>query len=582
MGRSGPKTLLQRYLPFLVILAVQALLITVLPSRGQADQPLAGLVGYDTSSPTGTGGDGFSTDGGSLGDGNGGDALGGGSTASGDPGTASGGSISNGGGNATGTGGGVGGGGGQQGGGGSAAAGDRSHCTPDGRQQGVTSFSAPCVPKFVGDNGGSTYAGTTGDVVRAVLVRNTFGPVVDGALSAGGLAATPEEEESTMNDFSKFFNKRYESYGRTVEWKYYLSECDMSTSVECARTQARKIKERFDPFLVATSLTVLPAYHDELSKLGVVNVGGWHQPQSFHQRLRPFHWDWMPDGSRIAVSVGDYWCKKMAGANAVNAGDPRLQAQKRKLAVVGADAAEDQIVVGELLSYIGKNCPTTEIKNYKYSGGFDKSGEEFGAMVTDMNRNGITTVVCMCDPIHPIFLTQAATSAAFFPEHLISGMGAADHDYFGRLYDQSQWANAFGPGIQPANTDASKQDDAKAYADVGAQYRCFACLANFLWMHLAHIMIQVAGPNLNPLTVEQGMAALPPIGGFEKTGNPLVVLVKFGPGQYTAIADSMETYWDPQARSKIDGKPGAYVCVQPDCRRFEIGKRPAGKAKVPN
>lgn len=573
MHAKNPKTLLQRYLPFLVVLVVQALLIAVLPSRGQANEPLAGLTtgDFDAALPLDTA-PGDVDEGAAANDaGVGGDAGGSGVDDGGRStpgGSAAGGATSGGSGPTTNPEG--------------VPAGDTSHCTPDGRQQGVTSFSAPCVPVFAGDNGGSTYAGTDGKTIRAVLVRNTFGPVVDGALSAGGLSASPEEEESTMQDFAKFFNKRYENYGRTVEWSFYLSECDMSTDVECARTQARKIRERFDPFIIATSLTVLPAYHDELSKLGIVNVGGWHQPASFHQRLRPFHYDWMPDGSRIAVSVGDYWCKKMAGQNAEHAGDPTLQIKKRTLAVVSADAEEAQTVAGEVIGYMTKNCPTTKITNYKYSAGFDKAGEEFNNMVVDMKRIGITTVVCLCDPIRPIFLTQAADTGTFFPEHFVSGMGAADHDYFGRLYTQTQWVNAFGPGIQPANTDASKQDDAKAYADVGAQYRCFACLANFMWMHMTHIMIQSAGPNLNPLTVEKGTLGLPPIGGFARTGNPLVVLTRFGPGEYTAIADSMETYWDPQARSKIDGKPGAYVCVQPDCRRYEIGQRPAGRAKVAN
>lgn len=572
MGRPGTKTLLQRYLPFLVVIAVQALLIGVLPSRGETSDPLSGLTS------------GFEGNGEVVADGAGPDA-GTGPTGGDDVGDVTEGSVAGGG-----PGGGDGAGsepdaGGQGGppvssGGPDAVAGDTSHCTEDGFQQGVTSFSAPCVPRFTGDNGGATYAGVDGKVVRAVLVRNTFGPVVDGALSAGGLAASPQEEESTMKDFSKFFNKHYESYGRTVQWSYYLAECDMSVSVECARTQARKIKDRFDPFIVVTSLAVMPAYHDELSKLAIVNVGGWHQPKSFHERLRPFHYDYFPDGTRMATSVGDYWCKKMAGAKAEHAGDPLIRTQKRVLAVLGADATEEQTVVGQTVSHINTACPTTKVYTYKYSAGFDKAGEEFRNIVTDMVDKGVTTVVCMCDPIRPIFLTQAATHATYFPEHLLSGMSAADHDYFGRLYDQSQWENAFGPGIQPANVDSSKQDDAKAYADVGAEYRCFACLANFIWMHLAHIQIQMAGPNLNPLSIERGTLGLPPLGGFEQTGNPLVPLLRFGPGEYTAIADTMETYWSPTTPSKIDGRPGAYVCVQPDCRRYEIGKRPAGRAKV--
>lgn len=566
---TQPKTILRRYSPFLVVLAVQLLLIGMLPSRGRVADPLAGL---DTSSH-GSAGSFGPTDATGVDGAGGTDAA---ATATGQAGTgptagaasrtgpgAAGTSASAGGSNTPG-----------------AAGGDRSHCTPDGFQQGVTSFSAPCVPKFVGDNGGATYAGVTGEVIRAVLVRNTFGPVVDGALAAGGLAASPEDEEATMRDFATFFNKHYETYGRTVEWSYYLASCDMSTSVECARTEARKIKEKFDPFIVATSLAVFPAYHDELSKLGIVNLGGWHQPAAFMQRLRPFHYDWMPDGSRIAVSVGDYWCKKMAGKNATLAGDPTYRALPRTLGILAPDSEEDQIVVGELVAHISRHCPTQEPLRYKYSGGFDKAGEQFANIAADLRNNRITTVVCLCDPIRPIFWTQAATNAQYFPEHLLSGMGASDHDYFGRLYDPAQWRNAFGPGIQSAAVELSAQDDARAYADVGAEYRCYACLANFIWMHLATIQLQMAGPNLNPLTLEAGTLALPPLGGYQAGAG--AILVKFGAGQYTAVADSMETYYSPTAPSHIDGRPGAYVCVQPDCRRFEIGQRPPGEPKVPH
>jgi hypothetical protein len=178
-------------------------------------------------------------------------------------------------------------------------------------------------------------------------------------------------------------------------------------------------------------------------------------------------------------------------------------------------------------------------------------------------------------------MTTAMTNQAYFPEHLISGMGASDHDYFGRLYDQSQWKNAFGPGIQQQPVAIEQQDDYKAYQDVGAQYRCYACLANYYWMNQSGIQIEAAGPKLDPGTVEQGTLSLPPMGGFANTGNALVPLVKFGAGDYTGMSDSMEVYWDPTATSEIDGKKGSYVCVQPDCRRYELATWPKGEAKKP-
>jgi hypothetical protein len=40
-----------------------------------------------------------------------------------------------------------------------------------------------------------------------------------------------------------------------------------------------------------------------------------------------------------------------------------------------------------------------------------------------------------------------------------------------------------------------------------------------------------------------------------------VYLIKFGPGDYNAISDFREVYWDAAATSQIDGKPGAYIPV---------------------
>jgi hypothetical protein len=551
-----------RYAPFLLVLAAQALLVGLLPSTGGGTERVAAFAPPDLtgSGPTaavdlGTGAS---------------------PTASAVPGSpaASGGAIAGGSASAP-----VGDGGSGPVASTGAPAGDTSHCTPDGRQQGVTSFSPPCVPVFVGDNGGETYRGVTATEIRAVLVRNSYGPAVDSALLAAGLAASPEEEASSMVDIAAFLNKRYEQYGREIKWTFHYASCDMSTSVECARTEARTIVQKYDPFIVATSLQVLAEYHDELSKQGVVNVGGWHQPREFYERLRPFHYDWFPDGSLMAENIGSYWCNKMAGKKAEHAGDPALRAQDRKLAIVAPDNEESTSVVRTLRQAMGA-CGTTA-KDYRYSGPFDKASEEFGAIVTQLRNDGVTTVTCLCDPIRPAFMTTAMTNQAYFPEHLISGMGAADHDYFGRLYDQTQWANAFGPGIQQQPVAIEQQDDYKAYKDVGAEYRCYACLANFYWMNQSAVQIQTAGPHLDPGTLERGTLSLPPMGGFANTGNALVPLVRFGAGDYTGMSDSMEVYWDPSATSEIDGKPGSYVCVQPDCRRFELGTWPRGDARKP-
>jgi hypothetical protein len=57
--------------------------------------------------------------------------------------------------------------------------------------------------------------------------------------------------------------------------------------------------------------------------------------------------------------------------------------------------------------------------------------------------------VFLGDPIMPIYLTKAATDQNYFPEWIITGTVLTDTTVFGRLYDQKQWAHAFGISSLP-------------------------------------------------------------------------------------------------------------------------------------
>ena len=49
----------------------------------------------------------------------------------------------------------------------------------------------------------------------------------------------------------------------------------------------------------------------------------------------------------------------------------------------------------------------------------------------------------------PIYLTKAATEQNYFPEWVITGTVLTDTTALGRLYDQKQWAHAFGLSSLP-------------------------------------------------------------------------------------------------------------------------------------
>ena len=82
---------------------------------------------------------------------------------------------------------------------------------------------------------------------------------------------------------------------------------------------------------------------------------------------------------------------------------------------------------------------------FTYQSDINRAAEQTRVTVAGLINAKVTTVVCMCDAIAPVFLTNGMTQNSYFPEHLLSGANLIDYDVLGRLYDPAQWAHAFGP-----------------------------------------------------------------------------------------------------------------------------------------
>ena len=572
MSDSGQ--VLRRWAPLLLVVSVQVLLVAVVPSRGSgpgdtllADGSAAGVPGAAPGVQVA---------------GAAGGAPGGAGAAPGAPGavtgpggtTAAGGTT--GGAAAPGT----------TGPGGTTTAGgpaDLSKCAKDGkRQQDVTSSGPPCTPRFTGNNGGSTYQGVTGSTIKILRYRAKSNAQVDAILRTQGLAFSPEEEQQAQETYAKFFEKHYEFYGRKVQWVSETGTCEISPpDLPCFRTEVKRLNTKHRPFGVFwTNATTQAEFFDEWSRLGVMNVGGWHFNAEFNQRLRPYHWDVFMDGTRTARNVADYWCKKMQGKTASLAGDPALRATKRKLGILTQDYPVTRKNALDLYAMVtGGVCGTkADAAEPVYTPSNIAQGQQTANVVVQkLKAEGVTTLVIMSDPINPTFTTTACSRQQWYPEHLLAGSGLIDYDLLGRLYDPSQWRNAFGPGHLAEPVPPAQSDPARAAADVGAADNGAGGLI-FPYMNLMATMIQRSGPKLNPANVEQGMHSLPQSGGWARTKDPQSYLLGYGPGDYTAIDDSRHTYWDPSARSKLDGRAGAYVSFQGG-RRWEVGKWERGEPR---
>ena len=559
---------LKLYAPFLCLALAQAAFVLVAPSQGDRSNTALDALGGDFS------------DGGEALDPLTGEPLEDGTGAAGDPGAVGTGGT---GADPAGDGGSDGGSGGTDGGAdGGQASGDTSHCK-DGRQTDVIFNSPPCAPKFTGDNGGASYRGVTGDEILIIDFQCVPNEQVNALLAQQGLAATEAESQAMEEALAKFINERYELYGRKIVFKRVTGDCPLTPPDPAKSRQAAAEVVKMNPFLVI-HYAGGPDTHDVWARNGIISLGGPHELVDFYNGRRPFRWDVFMDGSQTADAIAEYYCKKMAGGTATHAGQvihasmPQGRQTPRKLGVIVPDNGTGTTVpTAKRVEALVEACSKTDVVVYTYASDINRATEQSRATVAGLIQNKVTTVVCMCDPIAPVFLTQTMTQNGYQPEHLLPGMGLLDFDKLGRLYDPVQWRHAFGPSHLVNAIPHAASDATKIWRAAGNSGEpCGSCnLVTGYWL-LAGSMIQMGGPTLNPLTVERALVGARYTSGG---GGPGQYLVKFGPNDYTSISDFREVYWDATARSAIDDNAGAYVPLEGG-RRYQVGQVPAG-LKVP-
>ena len=195
---------------------------------------------------------------------------------------------------------------------------------------------------------------------------------------------------------------------------------------------------------------------------------------------------------------------------------------------------------------------------------------------------GVTSALLFSDPIAPVYMTKQMSAQNYYPEHVLVGSGLIDYDAVGRLYDPGQWRHAFGLSDSPVFQPLEKQEAAivwRAAGNSGVPYSTSELA--FSYLSLAFGGIQMAGPRLDPGTFEHALLSGTLEGPqYAQSKNPFLPWIHFGPGDYTAVSDAKESYWDPHAISPIDGREGAYRHLAGG-RRYGIGQIPRGETSFP-
>ncbi|MDQ2649798.1 MAG: ABC transporter substrate-binding protein, partial [Actinomycetota bacterium] len=441
-------------------------------------------------------------------------------------------------------------------------------------------YSPPCVT-FSGGNGGDTTKGVTGEKIKvAFRVLNERGfqqTLAD--LAGASLVDSPGTITKTVEALADYFNERFQFYGRQIEMHFYDGQGSNTTELlgggrDKAEADAIRVAQEIGAFadLSATS----EPYAGALAKRQVIGFGTPYLSRAWHEQRAPYAWSLATDGSIVSEMAAEYSLNRLYDKPAVHAGGKGgdgkdLKGRPRNIATLAPENSWYQESVQNAQEVIRKGGKEPGF-NRKYVLELATMSNQATGIIAQMRDQNITTILCGCDPILPVFLSGVAARANYFPEFIITGTALTDADIVGQLWDPQFASHAFGVSslngfVQPTKTIAYA-----AYKSVRDDEPAFSVDLIYYQMYMLAIGIQGAGPNLTPQTFEAGMFAYP-----QKLGP--TGLWKFGPGDRTAANDVREIYWDPNAISTYNGKKGSFLGTSD--QRWLSGQIPKGDPGKP-
>ena len=544
---------LRGYAPVAILGVLFALMAATVPSTYSDADVAAGGAGrgpdtFDAGSATG--GAAGRNDTGTTGNGTGGAALPGGTSSSGD-----------------GSGGGGGGGGGSGSGGGPVAG--QQPCADRPVQIPGDPYSPPCF-EFSGDNGGATAKGVTPEeiIVSARILNEKGFQQTLATLAGAEIVDGPADVKRTISALAEYFNSRMQFYGRKLSIRFYdgrgsgVNELQGAGQAE-AEADAITVAEEIGAFAEINGASA--PFADALARKQVIAFGTPYLSRNWHVDRRPYNWSVATDCSIIVESVGEFANQTLANKPAVFAG-PGLKDKPRKFAAFSPenpwyiDCVDQGIAIAETA---GNKID----QRITYRLDIDSMSNQAASIISKLKSEGVTTILCGCDPIMPIFLTTKAAEQGYNPEWVVAGTAFSDIDIVGQLYEQDQWSRAFGVSFLSSFLPIESGIGYSAYKSVRDDEPAFAVELIYSQMYMLALGIHMAGPNLTPESYEQGMFAYP--GGTGPFGT-----WGFDADSYTPTQDYRVIWWDPETVSPMNGKRGGYL-ESYDGRRFKKGDLPA-------
>jgi hypothetical protein len=429
-------------------------------------------------------------------------------------------------------------------------------------------YSPPCV-KFHGNNGGATSRGVSSSTVT-VAYRQTSDPGFQQTLASIGGAQfddTPADIERTVKGLADYFNKNFQFYGRKLHFVFYKGQGTQTNELlgggqQEAGDDALKVATSIKAFADMSAST--EPYGDALSREKVLNFGEPYLSAQWFQQRAPYAWSLATDCTSVSEATAQVGVAELEGKDAIFAG-PAFAHTTRKLAILAPDNPWYQDCVNNA-ERIYTQAGDARLESIPYQLNLATLSTQAASVISKLKADHITTVVCGCDPIFPVYLTQRAQQQNYYPEWAVVGVALTDQDIVGQLFNQSEWQHAAGVTYQGKTLPYQATLGYSAYRSVRHDEPAQAVNLIYAQMYMMALGIQLAGPDLTAANFEKGMRSYPGGGGEFGTWG-------FPNGHFTPTLDGAEIYWDPNATSAYNGKQGAYIVSSP---RYKTGHFPKG------
>lgn len=450
-------------------------------------------------------------------------------------------------------------------------------------------YADPCVAKWTGNNGGATSPGVTGSTITLAMraFPSTANFQEEEAVAKSEGLALPATFDQVAQVFVNYFNKVYDLYGRKVQLVEehavgnYTSELlNQGQSQACADADTIKntlhaFGEAGLPYVIGdpnaqgaggTGVFSVCAAHDHLVEFN----GGAYFDEAWYQQYNPYIWGIPQECQRIASMSAQVYGKYLVNKDAVYAGDPSLRTQKRVFGVYVPNLPTYGLCVKETDNLLEKKYHANPKDIHVFTYGLDISTFQTSAQqaIVQFKAEGVTTIVTACDSYSLSLLTQSAAAQNYRPEWLLNGVALDDTDTVAQTYNQPEVTGSlFGLSQASPQTEffGPQSLAGKLYQKLTGHAipaGTDGMYSNLVWIFDA---LQAAGPDLTPQNLARGVHALPTLGAPNyvygawswnagPSGNP-------GTGDHTAITDDRWVYWDANATSPINGKPGTYVAL---------------------